>query len=131
MLRITPETQRSRTTLRLEGHITSVGIVVLKTECERWLDSDHSVLLDLAHVAFIDGRGHVRERTPIFERGLLVTDVPLASSARTPTFYVRHGDVFALACWGAVAGLVIAGIIRSRNPRHREDTSNSKDVARR
>jgi apolipoprotein N-acyltransferase len=64
--------------------------------------------------AFIDGRGHVRERTPIFERGLLVTDVPLASSARTPTFYVRHGDVFAFSCWIGAAVLAGVAVLRRR-----------------
>jgi apolipoprotein N-acyltransferase len=65
--------------------------------------------------AFIDGRGRVREGTPIFERGLLVSDVPLRSAAGAQTFYVRHGDVFALSCWaGVVALLGLAGLRRRR-----------------
>jgi len=53
--------------------------------------------------AVIDARGRVRESTRIFERGLLVADVPLHASSGGSTFYVRHGDVFAWACWGALA----------------------------
>ena len=49
----------------------------------------------------------MREELPIFERGRLVADVPLRSSGAPMTFYVRYGDVFALACWG------IAGASRS------------------
>jgi apolipoprotein N-acyltransferase len=52
--------------------------------------------------AFIDARGRVREETPIFERGLLVAELPLADAAGQATFYVRHGDVFAWACWVAL-----------------------------
>lgn len=64
--------------------------------------------------AFIDGRGRVLEQTPIFERGLLVTDVPLASADRAPTFYVRHGDVFATSCWIGVAVLASLAGLRGR-----------------
>ena len=45
--------------------------------------------------ALIDARGQVRERTQIFEQGLLVGDVPLRDAGRRPTFYARHGDVAA------------------------------------
>jgi apolipoprotein N-acyltransferase len=64
--------------------------------------------------AFIDGRGRVQEQTPIFERGLLVTDVPIPSEARTQTFYVRHGDVFAFSCWSGAAVLVGLAWLRGR-----------------
>jgi apolipoprotein N-acyltransferase len=67
--------------------------------------------------AFIDGRGRVQEQTPIFERGLLVTDVPLPSGAGTPTFYVRHGDVFVLSCWIGAAGLAGLAWLRGRRMR--------------
>jgi apolipoprotein N-acyltransferase len=66
--------------------------------------------------AFIDDRGRVRQQTPIFERGFLVADVPLAPAGRA-SFYVRHGDVFAWACWIGVLALSITGGIRSRNAR--------------
>ncbi|MEN8184644.1 MAG: apolipoprotein N-acyltransferase, partial [Myxococcota bacterium] len=63
--------------------------------------------------AFIDGRGRVSEQTPIFERGLLVADVPFPQEQQEKTFYVRHGDVFAGACWIGVAGLgALAGLRR-------------------
>jgi apolipoprotein N-acyltransferase len=53
--------------------------------------------------AFIDAHGRVRAQTPIFEPGLLVADVPRHASPRSASFYVRHGDVFAWACWLAGA----------------------------
>jgi apolipoprotein N-acyltransferase len=49
--------------------------------------------------AIIDARGRVRERTAIFERGLLVADVPRRPAPVGGSFYARHGDVFAAACW--------------------------------
>jgi apolipoprotein N-acyltransferase len=55
--------------------------------------------------ALIDARGRVRERTRIFEEGLLVGDVPLRDPARGPTFYARTGNWLALACWLFSAGL--------------------------
>jgi apolipoprotein N-acyltransferase len=56
--------------------------------------------------AFIDARGRVQERTAIFEEGLLVRDVPLRPAPAGGSFYTRHGDVFAWACWiGAAAAL--------------------------
>jgi apolipoprotein N-acyltransferase len=61
--------------------------------------------------AIIDARGRVRARTPIFERDLLVADVP---RRRGGSFYARHGDVFAFACWAALAALAAAGWRRTR-----------------
>jgi apolipoprotein N-acyltransferase len=49
--------------------------------------------------AIIDARGRVRKRTAIFERGLLVADVPRRPAPAGGSFYARHGDVFAAACW--------------------------------
>jgi apolipoprotein N-acyltransferase len=57
--------------------------------------------------ALIDARGRVRQRTPIFEPGLLVADVPLRDPARGPTFFARHGDWLALGCWGAAGALAL------------------------
>ena len=57
--------------------------------------------------ALIDARGQVRERTQIFEEALLVGDVPLRDAGRPATFYARHGDVFAYACWVASAALAL------------------------
>ncbi len=70
--------------------------------------------------AFIDAAGRVREQTPIFEEGLLVGDVPRHPSPRSATFYVRHGDLFALLCWLCVAGFGASAWRRrvaSRAPR--------------
>jgi apolipoprotein N-acyltransferase len=64
--------------------------------------------------AFIDGRGRVREQTRIFERDLLVGDVPLRRAGAAPTFYARHGDVFAWACWASLLGLGALGWRRGR-----------------
>lgn len=56
--------------------------------------------------AVIDSGGWVRQQTPIFERTLLVADVPLESGSGG-TFYVRHGDVFAYGCWLALLGIAL------------------------
>ncbi len=66
--------------------------------------------------AFIDSSGRVREQTPIFERTLLVGDVPLRGPGEEGTFYVRHGEVFAGACW---AWLGVSGILGVLRPRER------------
>jgi apolipoprotein N-acyltransferase len=62
--------------------------------------------------AFIDERGRVREQTAIFEQTVLVDDVPLRVWGDRGTFYVRHGDVFAWACW---AWVVWVGFLALRN----------------
>jgi apolipoprotein N-acyltransferase len=62
--------------------------------------------------ALIDERGRVRAQTRTFERGLLVGEVELASPEEDPTFYVRHGDVFAAACWAAVLTAALFGMRR-------------------
>ena len=65
--------------------------------------------------AFIDARGRVRERTRIFERDVLVADIPLRAAPSGGSFYTRHGEWFAYACW---AGLAIAGIAAAyRSPQ--------------
>ncbi|MFP8873923.1 MAG: apolipoprotein N-acyltransferase [Myxococcota bacterium] len=64
--------------------------------------------------AIIDAGGQVREELPIFERGRLVADVPLRSSGAPMTFYVRYGDVFALACWGIAGASAVAALWRGR-----------------
>ena len=56
----------------------------------------------------------MRAQTRIFERGLLVGEVELASPDEEPTFYVRHGDVFAAACWAAAVAAALLGARRSR-----------------
>jgi apolipoprotein N-acyltransferase len=69
--------------------------------------------------ALIDERGRVREQTPLFERTILVGDVPLRGPGDAGTFYVRHGEVFAGACWAFVAGSAILGWFRPRGERGR------------
>jgi apolipoprotein N-acyltransferase len=58
--------------------------------------------------AIIDGRGRVREQTPIFERGLLVYDVPLRPEAAGRSWYARFGDLFARGCLLAIVALALA-----------------------
>ncbi len=62
--------------------------------------------------AIIDSRGRVRSRTRIFERDLLVADLPLRASPPGGTFYTRHGDVFAYGCWMAIATLALWSVVR-------------------
>ncbi len=62
--------------------------------------------------AIIDAGGRVRARTRIFERGLLVEDVPLRPAPAGGSFYSRHGNVFAAACWIAAAGAWVALRVR-------------------
>jgi apolipoprotein N-acyltransferase len=69
---------------------------------------------------FIDARGRVRQRTPVFEQAWRVADVPRARDPRRSTFYVRHGDVFAVACWLGVLGLAVAARRRPSPGRVRE-----------
>ncbi len=64
--------------------------------------------------ALIDERGGVRAQTRIFERDFLVGEVGLASPEQKATFYVRHGDVFAGACWAASGGAALLAARRSR-----------------
>jgi apolipoprotein N-acyltransferase len=54
--------------------------------------------------AVVDPRGRVLEQTELFERTVLVRDVPMVAGT---TFYVRHGDVLAWACLAAAAGLTV------------------------
>ncbi len=64
--------------------------------------------------AFIDGRGRVRSRTRIFERGYLVADVPRRPPPQGGSFYTRHGDWFAGACWIGAVGLLLGAALRRR-----------------
>jgi apolipoprotein N-acyltransferase len=60
--------------------------------------------------ALIDEEGRVRAQTQIFERGLLVEDIEIAALGRENTFYVRHGDLFATACWVASGGAALLAL---------------------
>jgi apolipoprotein N-acyltransferase len=65
--------------------------------------------------AVIDPRGRILEQTPLFERTVLVRDVPWV---RGETFYVRHGDVFAWICLAVAVALTLA-TFTARTPRLR------------
>jgi apolipoprotein N-acyltransferase len=64
--------------------------------------------------AAIDASGRVREATRIFEPAVLVADVPLRAPGSRPTWYVRFGDVFAVACWTGVGLAFGWGFRRAR-----------------
>ena len=53
---------------------------------------------------FIDPLGRIVSKTPVFENAVLGEDVPLMSG-QTP--YVRHGDIFAVACIIATMGIIL------------------------
>jgi apolipoprotein N-acyltransferase len=63
---------------------------------------------------FIDHRGRVREATRIFERDHRVADIELRPAPAGGSFYARHGDWFAAACWAASGVALAAGIRRGR-----------------
>ena len=63
--------------------------------------------------AVVDPRGRVVARTELFEKAVLVRDVPLLARS---TFYSRHGDLFAWACLGAAVALLAAGVGNRRRP---------------
>jgi apolipoprotein N-acyltransferase len=59
----------------------------------------------------IDPRGRVLARTALFEKTVLVRDVP---DAALSTFYARNGDVFAWSCLAAAAALALGSVRRGR-----------------
>jgi apolipoprotein N-acyltransferase len=67
--------------------------------------------------AIIDARGRVRQRTGIFEEGVLVADVPLLPPPKGGTYYSRHGDHFVYACW--IAGALALAVSRGRTNEER------------
>jgi apolipoprotein N-acyltransferase len=69
--------------------------------------------------AIIDSQGRVRSRTRIFERDLLVSDLPLRASPLGGTFYARHGDIFVYGCWAAIAALAMGGVVRQAKDKKR------------
>ena len=64
--------------------------------------------------ALIDERGRVREQTRIFERGLLVGEVPVRPPGVADSFYVRHGDLFVWLCWGGLLVLWVRALVQRR-----------------
>jgi apolipoprotein N-acyltransferase len=63
--------------------------------------------------AVVDPCGRVVARTELFEKTVLVRDVPLLARS---TFYSRHGDLFAWACLGAAVALLAAGVGNRMRP---------------
>jgi apolipoprotein N-acyltransferase len=61
--------------------------------------------------AVVDPRGRVLDETRLFDRAVLVREVPFVAET---TFYTRHGDVFAWGCAAAALALVAATLRRSR-----------------
>jgi apolipoprotein N-acyltransferase len=66
--------------------------------------------------AVVDPWGRVLEPTRLFDRTVLVREVPFVS---TRTFYARHGDVFAHACAAASLAALAATRRRRRDERPR------------
>lgn len=64
--------------------------------------------------AVVDARGRVVERTALFERTLLVRDVPMVAGG---TFYSRHGDAFGWSCLALASLLAVVSPGRGRT-RH-------------
>ncbi|CAM9888484.1 unnamed protein product [Discosporangium mesarthrocarpum] len=64
--------------------------------------------------ALIDARGRVTEHSALFEQAIVEGRIEIPRE-REPTFYARHGDVFAAAC--TVAWLVGAGWALFREKR--------------
>jgi apolipoprotein N-acyltransferase len=62
--------------------------------------------------AVVDPWGRVLEPTRLFERTVLVREVPFVAAT---SFYTRHGDVFARTC-AAIALALVAATLRARAP---------------
>ncbi|MCA9503338.1 MAG: apolipoprotein N-acyltransferase [Myxococcales bacterium] len=74
--------------------------------------------------AIIDDRGRVRARTGLFEEGVVVGEVPVATG-EPATFYARNGDVFAGLCVVVAVGAV--GRAAWSRRRGRGDRHGSED----
>lgn len=59
--------------------------------------------------AVVDPRGRLLESTPLFVPTVVVRDVGFVAE---PTFYSRHGDLFAWSCFGAAVALSAATLRR-------------------
>jgi apolipoprotein N-acyltransferase len=60
--------------------------------------------------AVVDPWGRIHEPTTLFDRTVLVREVPFVTET---SFYTRHGDVFAQAC-SAIALALLAATRRRR-----------------
>jgi apolipoprotein N-acyltransferase len=65
--------------------------------------------------AVVDPHGRVLAHTELFDRTVLVRDVPLLA---TSTFYARHGDLFAWACLALALALTAAEAANRRGRAH-------------
>jgi apolipoprotein N-acyltransferase len=63
--------------------------------------------------ALFGADGGTRAATPIFERDLLIGDLPVRGRDR-PSFYARHGDLFAHACAVATVVACFFAFLRGR-----------------
>jgi apolipoprotein N-acyltransferase len=61
--------------------------------------------------AVVDPYGRVVESTRLFERAVLVRDVPIVHET---TFYAARGDLFAFGCLGAMVAFTAATFARKR-----------------
>jgi apolipoprotein N-acyltransferase len=61
--------------------------------------------------AVVDPWGRVLEETRLFDRTVLVREVPFVTGT---TFYTRHGDLFAYACFAVALSLVAATAYRAK-----------------
>jgi len=66
---------------------------------------------------FIDRAGTTEVATPIFAPAWRVAELPLHPDPARATFYVRHGDVCATACWGLWLAYLGVGLSRRRRSR--------------
>ncbi len=73
--------------------------------------------------AIIDASGRVRQRTRIFERDLLVADIPRRPAPLGGSFYARYGDVFAAVC-----GLATVGLWLATRKRKNQETGRRPEV---
>lgn len=60
----------------------------------------------------MDPRGRLLESTPLFVPTVVIRDVGFVAE---PTFYSRHGDVFAWGCLGAAVALSGAALRAARD----------------
>jgi len=70
--------------------------------------------------AVIDPRGRVLEATSLFERTVLVRDVPFLPGR---TFYAQYGDVFAWGCLAVTLAALVATFVRRPPSLSLPDTS--------
>ncbi|MGH9880615.1 MAG: apolipoprotein N-acyltransferase, partial [Pyrinomonadaceae bacterium] len=66
--------------------------------------------------AYITAKGEVRDQTSGFEPAVRIWTVTRNQS--TPTFYTKHGDIFALVCGVLTVLIFIAWLARRSEPTH-------------